>query len=98
MLNTNDYKEEIVRLYNNGMKPQDITIKLGFKYNQPVYNMLKKLGIFVPKEIEYKRKYELDEDFFEDINTVCFGPVENRQAAINQLTADLPLLQALYPT
>lgn len=69
MLNTNLYKTQILELYNQGIKPEEIAKILNFKYHQPVYNLLKKEGIFIPKETLYARKYSIDETFFENINS-----------------------------
>lgn len=69
MLKTENYKEQILEMYKRGVKPQDIAKNLGFSYWQPVYNLLKKEGVFIPKTTEYKKKYTLDENFFQEINT-----------------------------
>ena len=69
MLNTEDYSNEILEMYSTGIKPEEIARRLGFKYCQSVYNFLHKKGIFIPKCIEYNRKYELNQNFFKEINT-----------------------------
>lgn len=68
-MNGNDYQDEILALYKEGFKPTEIAKKLGFKYHQPVYRVLVKTDFYKPyRKCNYKRKYQIDEFFFESID------------------------------
>mgnify|MGYP003585862868 CR=1 FL=1 len=68
MVNTENYKNEILELYNQGKNAKEIANILGFTYHQPVYNFFKKYNL-EHKERKYKRKYTLNENYFKCINT-----------------------------
>ena len=68
MVNTENYKNEILELYNQGKNAKEIANILGFIYHQPIYNFFKKYNL-EHKERKYKRKYTLDENYFKHINT-----------------------------
>ena len=68
MINTENYKNEILELYNQGKNAKEITNILGFRYHQPIYNFFRKYNL-EHKERKYKRKYTLDENYFKHINT-----------------------------
>ena len=68
MLKTEEYKEKIFNLHSLGYNAKEISVKLGFKYHQPVYNLLKKYNLKL-NERAYKRKYSLNEKYFDSINT-----------------------------
>ena len=42
MLNIKDYSDKIEKLYLEGKTAKEISIVLGFKYHQPVYNFFKR--------------------------------------------------------
>lgn len=67
-----EFKDEIISLHLNENK-NIVEIKeiLGFKYDQPIYNLLKRLGIFRKSVCHYEkvRKYHVNENFFDNIDT-----------------------------
>lgn len=65
-------KENIINLYNNGLTPIEISRKLNYKYFQPIYNLLIKEKIYKPSEPSTrnkKRKYNVNEQYFDNIDT-----------------------------
>lgn len=67
-----ELQEKIADLYlNHHLVPTEIAKRLGFKYHQPVYNSLKKQGIFERFLTRYgdRRLYEVDETYFERIDS-----------------------------
>lgn len=65
-------KNVILELYKNGLVAKEISDKLGYKYHQPIYNLLKREGVFTPRalsEYNYCKKYDVDENYFNEINT-----------------------------
>lgn len=65
-------EKTILELYKSGLVAKEISEKLGYKYHQPIYNLLKRNGIYIPKDKnEYKhfKKYSVDENYFDEINT-----------------------------
>ena len=71
MLKITDYAEQINALHAEGKCALEISRILGFKYSQPVYNYFKKNGWETLDIKDYPRQttYEVDENFFVDINT-----------------------------
>lgn len=68
MLNTNNYAQQILDLYNQGKTGKEIQLILGFKNHQPVYNFLKKYGLPNNPHVA-KRIYILNEDYFNIIDS-----------------------------
>ena len=68
MLNIKDYQERIDVLYQEGKTAKEISVLLGFKYHQPVYNYFRKKG-WERKGKSGKRTYKVNKDFFKCINT-----------------------------
>lgn len=68
MTNTENLKQKIFDLYNQGKNAKEIATILELKYHQPIYNFFKKYNLY-HKERIYKRKYTLNEDYFKVINT-----------------------------
>nr|DAI15630.1 MAG TPA: endonuclease [Caudoviricetes sp.] len=63
-------EKTILELYKNGLVAKEISEKLGYKYHQPIYNLLKRNGVFIPKnlnEFNYFKKYSVDEKYFDNI-------------------------------
>ena len=54
-MKTEDFKDEILALYEQGKNAKDIATILGFRYHQPVYNFFKKYNL-QHKERIYDRK------------------------------------------
>ena len=71
MLKITDYAEQINALHAEGKCALEISRILGFKYSQPVYNYFKKKGWETLDLKDYPRQttYEVDENFFVDIDT-----------------------------
>lgn len=71
MLKISDYAVQIDNLHNEGKSAFEIHKILGFKYVQPVYNYFKKKGWsrLEHKDYNFKTTYQVDETFFEEINT-----------------------------
>ena len=59
MLNTNNYAQQILDLYNQGKTGKEIQLILGFKNHQPVYNFLKN-HVFPNNPYFFKRIYILN--------------------------------------
>lgn len=68
MLNIKDYQERIDVLYQEGKTAKEISVLLGFKYHQPVYNYFRKKG-WERKGKSGKRTYKVNKNFFKCINT-----------------------------
>lgn len=68
MLNIKDYSDKIEKLYLEGKTAKEISIVLGFKYHQPVYNFFKRKG-WERTGKSGKRIYKVNENFFKCINT-----------------------------
>lgn len=68
MLKTENYKDQILELYDLGFSGREIQQKLNFKNHQPIYNFFKKYGLTHP-ERRYTKKYTLDINYFKKINT-----------------------------
>lgn len=69
---TEEQQKLIVDLYvKDRVKPVEIANRLGLKHHQPIYNFLKKEGLFIKHSTgsNITRKYGLDEGFFEVIDT-----------------------------
>lgn len=64
-----EVQEEICELFLSGLTPQEIQAKIGAPYHQPIYSLLKKRGIYFKRPTRYSRKYYMNEDFFEVIDT-----------------------------
>lgn len=65
-------EKTILELYKNGLVAKEISKKLGYKYHQPIYNLLKRNGVFIPKnpnEFNYFKKYSVDERYFDNIDS-----------------------------
>ncbi len=62
-------RQKVVELFNKGFTPQEIQQELGLRYWQPVYNVLKKAGIYEKRSTRYHRKYFFNENYFDNINT-----------------------------
>lgn len=61
-------EQQIITEYRTGLS----TIKLGKKYNcspGAINNVLKRNGITATSNKVYRRKYELNQDFFENIDS-----------------------------
>lgn len=69
MLRTKDYYQQITELHAQGFNAKQIASKLGFTYHQPVYNYFKKMGWEREGKHYTYRKYSVDEDFFNVIDT-----------------------------
>ena len=71
MLKISDYAVQIDNLYYEGKSAFEIHKILGFKYVQPVYNYFKKKGWdrLKRENFKYKVTYQVDETFFEIIDT-----------------------------
>ena len=71
MLNIKDYASQIDALYAQGKYGREIQKILGLKNHQPIYNYFKKKGWDRLKIEDYPKhsKYEVDKDFFKDIDT-----------------------------
>ena len=68
IMKTEELKNEIFNLYNQGKNAKEIARELGFKYHQPIYNFFKKYNI-KHRERVFNRKYTLNENYFRVINT-----------------------------
>lgn len=68
MLNIKDYQNQIIELHSTGLNAKQIAEKLKFKYYQPIYNFFKKMG-WDRNGTGGHRKYQVNEDFFNVINT-----------------------------
>jgi len=66
---SDDQKKTIETLHAEGKFPTEIQKILGLKYFQPIYNHLHKTGLYVKRERSYKTKYEIDDTFFDVIDT-----------------------------
>lgn len=60
---------QVIDLYLFGLLPLEIQEELSFKYAQPIYNILKKAGVYERRPTRYHRKYSFDEGFFHVIDT-----------------------------
>lgn len=71
MLKIDDYTDKINTLHAEGKNVIEIQKILGLKYPQPIYNYFKKMRWErLPKsKIPHKTKYDIDSDFFKNINT-----------------------------
>lgn len=70
MLKINDYASQIDALHEQGMSALDISIELGLKYSQPIYNYFKKKGWpRMSRHDVHAFRYEADQDFFKTIDT-----------------------------
>lgn len=71
MLKIQDYASQIDALHAEGKCAQEIAKIIGLKYHQPIYNYFKKKGWKTLKRNEYKSnaRYEIDLNFFNNINT-----------------------------
>ncbi len=61
-------QHKIIELYNNGFSTREIAPLVGAK-NSAVLRFLHKKGIYLRTKSESIRQYELDENYFEEINT-----------------------------
>ena len=68
IMKTEELKNEIFDLYNQGKNAKEIARELGFKYHQPIYNFFKKYNI-KHRERVFNRRYTLNESYFRVINT-----------------------------
>ena len=68
MLNIKDYSDKIEKLYLEGKTAKEISIVVGFKYHQTVYNVFKRKG-WERTGKSGKRIYKVNENFFKCINT-----------------------------
>jgi len=67
---TEQDKDNIIRLYREGMDCVQIKNKMNLKGHQQVLNVLHKLPDWIPRRTKtYARKYTLNESFFKEINT-----------------------------
>ena len=71
MLKISDYSVQIDALHAEGKTAFEIYEILGLKYPQPIYNYFKKKGWdrLERKDYNYKTTYQVDETFFQEINT-----------------------------
>lgn len=71
MTKITDYSVQIDALHQEGKTAFEIYKILGLKYPQPVYNYFKKKGWdrLDRTEYHYKTTYQVDETFFQEINT-----------------------------
>lgn len=60
---------QVVDLYLFGLMPQEIQAELNFQYFQPIYNILKKAGVYEKRPTRYHRKHFFNERFFQTIDT-----------------------------
>lgn len=67
-LNTEETIRKIVELRRAGLNVLQIANKMGF-YHQLIQNILKREGEYVKKEQVPKRKYTIENDYFEELNT-----------------------------
>lgn len=68
---TQEQKEKIINLYNEGLNCNQIKEELNLKYHQPILNVLKKLSNYIPYKNgrNINRKYTLNENYFKDIDS-----------------------------
>ncbi len=62
-------QEQVVNLYLSGKMPLEIQRELNFKNFQPIFNLLKKKGLYERRETRYHRKFEINQEFFKVIDT-----------------------------
>lgn len=60
---------QVVDLYLFGLMPQEIQVELNFQYIQPIYNILKREGVYEKRPTRYHRSYSFNEGFFRVIDT-----------------------------
>lgn len=104
MLNIKDYQERIDVLYQEGKTAKEISVLLGFKYHQPVYNYFRKKG-WERKGKGGKRVYKVNKDFFKHINTeekayilgfICAdGHIEKDRLVITVSVKDRDILEKI---
>ena len=101
-------KEIIIKLYKEGKDPVHISKELGYKYCQPIYNLLIKENLYQSSDpkIRFKaRKYSVDENFFENIDTeykayilgfiVADGHVSDHSIVIALNEKDIDILEKI---
>ena len=71
MIKIQNYSKQIEALHKEGFTALEIAQKLNLPYHQPVYNYFKKMGWerLSRKEYQFKKKYQVNESFFEEIDT-----------------------------
>ena len=82
MLKLDYKKDEILQMYDNGATMYSIAKNIG-EYEQAVANVVKKY-----RDVPKKRPYKIDEDYFEEINSVdkayFFGLIAADGSIVNQ--------------